>query len=48
MALAMYTMITPKLNPFIYSLRNRDMKKTLGRLFGKVASLIDRVVAELS
>ncbi|XP_076975729.1 olfactory receptor 7C2-like [Tamandua tetradactyla] len=28
----MYTMVTPMLNPFIYSLRNRDMKGALGRL----------------
>ncbi|XP_015992833.2 olfactory receptor 1G1-like [Rousettus aegyptiacus] len=30
----MYTMVTPMLNPFIYSLRNRDMKGALWRLFG--------------
>ncbi|XP_008827043.1 olfactory receptor 1A1-like [Nannospalax galili] len=29
----MYTAVTPMLNPFIYSLRNRDMKAALGRLF---------------
>ncbi|XP_006890795.1 PREDICTED: olfactory receptor 1G1-like [Elephantulus edwardii] len=28
-----YTMVTPMLNPFIYSLRNRDMKGALWRLF---------------
>nr|XP_004662761.1 olfactory receptor-like protein OLF4 [Jaculus jaculus]XP_044986779.1 olfactory receptor-like protein OLF4 [Jaculus jaculus] len=29
-----YTIITPMLNPFIYSLRNKDMKGALWRLFG--------------
>ncbi|XP_004712663.1 olfactory receptor 24-like [Echinops telfairi] len=28
----MYTTITPMLNPFLYSLRNRDMKEALGKL----------------
>ncbi|XP_006977421.1 olfactory receptor 1468-like [Peromyscus maniculatus bairdii] len=28
----MYTVVTPMLNPFIYSLRNRDMKKALIRI----------------
>ncbi|XP_066221688.1 olfactory receptor 1J2 [Saccopteryx leptura] len=32
----MYTVITPMLNPFIYSLRNRNMKEALGKLFSKV------------
>ena len=31
----MYTVVTPMLNPFIYSLRNRDMKGALGRVFLK-------------
>ena len=30
-ASVMYTVVTPMLNPFIYSLRNRDMKGALGR-----------------
>ncbi|XP_024416502.3 olfactory receptor 7A17 [Desmodus rotundus] len=32
-ASVMYTVITPMLNPFIYSLRNRDIKRALKRLF---------------
>ncbi|XP_054431627.1 olfactory receptor-like protein DTMT [Pteronotus mesoamericanus] len=31
----MYTVVTPMLNPFIYSLRNRDMKGALRRVFFK-------------
>ncbi|XP_040856790.1 olfactory receptor 1P1-like [Ochotona curzoniae] len=31
-AAVMYTVVTPLLNPFIYSLRNKDMKQALGRL----------------
>ncbi|XP_011362658.1 olfactory receptor 1G1-like [Pteropus vampyrus] len=33
-ASVMYTMVTPMLNSFIYSLRNRGMKGALWRLFG--------------
>ena len=47
-ASVMYTMITPMLNPFIYSLRNRDMKGALIRLLGRVASLSDGDVAGFS
>ncbi|XP_075399532.1 olfactory receptor 7D4-like [Tenrec ecaudatus] len=34
-ASVMYTVVTPMLNPFIYSLRNKDMKGALGRLLSK-------------
>ncbi|XP_008587523.1 PREDICTED: olfactory receptor 1N2 [Galeopterus variegatus] len=33
-AAILYMVIIPMLNPFIYSLRNRDMKEALGKLFG--------------
>ncbi|XP_055968688.1 olfactory receptor 7A10-like [Sorex fumeus] len=34
-ASVMYTVVTPMLNPFIYSLRNKDIKQALKILFGK-------------
>ncbi|XP_007643396.1 LOW QUALITY PROTEIN: olfactory receptor 1078-like [Cricetulus griseus] len=34
-ASVMYTVVTPMMNPFIYSLRNKDVKSALKRLFGK-------------
>ncbi|XP_006865774.1 PREDICTED: olfactory receptor 1N1-like [Chrysochloris asiatica] len=34
-AAAMYTVVTPMLNPFIYSLRNKDMKGALKRLLSR-------------
>uniref|UniRef100_A0A8D1SYF9 Olfactory receptor n=1 Tax=Sus scrofa TaxID=9823 RepID=A0A8D1SYF9_PIG len=36
-AAVMYAVVTPMLNPFIYSLRNRDMKRALGRLLSRRA-----------
>ncbi|XP_045643398.1 olfactory receptor 7A10-like, partial [Ursus americanus] len=37
-ALVMYTVVSPMLNPFIYSLRNRDIKEALMRFF-RMASI---------
>ncbi|MBZ3878239.1 Olfactory receptor 7C2 [Sciurus carolinensis] len=39
MASVMYTMVTPMLNPFIYSLRNRDITVTLGIVLSKMVPL---------
>ncbi|XP_007089043.2 putative olfactory receptor 7A2 [Panthera tigris] len=36
-ASVMYTVVTPMLNPFIYSLRNRDIKEALRRFSGMAA-----------
>ncbi|MBZ3882478.1 Olfactory receptor 7C2 [Sciurus carolinensis] len=38
-ASVMYTMVTPMLNPFIYSLRNSDIKVALGRVLSKMVPL---------
>ncbi|XP_012581644.1 PREDICTED: olfactory receptor 1P1-like [Condylura cristata] len=39
-AVVVYTVVTPLLNPFIYSLRNKDMKGALGKLLrGQVSFL---------
>uniref|UniRef100_A0A8D1CH48 Olfactory receptor n=1 Tax=Sus scrofa TaxID=9823 RepID=A0A8D1CH48_PIG len=35
-ALVMYTVVTPMLNPFIYSLWNRDIKRALQILLGRI------------
>ncbi|KAM9241658.1 LOW QUALITY PROTEIN: olfactory receptor 7C1-like [Dugong dugon] len=38
MASVMYTVVTPMLNPFIYSLKNRDMKRAVARLLDRAAN----------
>ena len=35
-ASVVYTVVTPMLNPFIYSLRNRDIKRAMRRFFGQM------------
>ncbi|XP_006878020.1 PREDICTED: olfactory receptor 7G3-like [Chrysochloris asiatica] len=39
-ASVMYTVVTPMINPFIYSLRNRDMKGALKKLISVIPSLL--------
>ncbi|XP_006898882.1 PREDICTED: olfactory receptor 7D4-like, partial [Elephantulus edwardii] len=39
-ASVMYSVVTPMLNPFIYSLRNKDVKGALGRLLSKIISCL--------
>ncbi|KAM6168105.1 olfactory receptor 7E178-like [Erethizon dorsatum] len=46
MASLMYTVVTPMLNPFIYSLRNRDIKNTLKKLHSRTV-LISIPVASI-
>ncbi|XP_004615042.2 olfactory receptor 7A17-like [Sorex araneus] len=38
-ASVMYTVVTPMLNPFIYSLRNKDIKRALKNLIGKKTTI---------
>ncbi|NP_001377753.1 olfactory receptor family 7 subfamily A member 115 [Bos taurus] len=45
-ASVMYTVVTPMLNPFIYSLRNKDIKGALKRFF-MMASLKRSVILDL-
>uniref|UniRef100_A0A8C0P670 Olfactory receptor n=1 Tax=Canis lupus familiaris TaxID=9615 RepID=A0A8C0P670_CANLF len=40
-ASVMYTVVTPMLNPFIYSLRNRDMKRALQKVLGEYSMFSD-------
>ncbi|KAM5309018.1 olfactory receptor 7C1-like [Glossophaga mutica] len=47
-ASVMYTVVTPMLNPFIYSLRNRDMKESLQGLLVRVGTLGGGAVTGLS
>ncbi|EDL25078.1 olfactory receptor 860 [Mus musculus] len=35
----MYTMVVPMINPFIYSLRNKDIKKALQKIFSQIIML---------
>ncbi|XP_010617983.1 olfactory receptor 7G3 [Fukomys damarensis] len=37
-ASVIYTVVTPMMNPFIYSLRNKDMLRALGKLICRIAS----------
>ena len=42
-ASVMYTVVTPMLNPFIYSLRNKDIKRALRKFF-RTATILEPIV----
>uniref|UniRef100_G1LY12 Olfactory receptor n=1 Tax=Ailuropoda melanoleuca TaxID=9646 RepID=G1LY12_AILME len=42
-ASVMYTVVTPMLNPFVYSLRNRDIKKALQKVLGRTLLTLLRI-----
>uniref|UniRef100_A0A4W2F1I7 G-protein coupled receptors family 1 profile domain-containing protein n=1 Tax=Bos indicus x Bos taurus TaxID=30522 RepID=A0A4W2F1I7_BOBOX len=42
-ASVMYTVVTPVLNPFIYSLRNKDIKRALRKFF-RMATILEPIV----
>ncbi|XP_017735562.1 PREDICTED: olfactory receptor 7E24-like, partial [Rhinopithecus bieti] len=42
-ASVMYTVVTPMLNPFIYSLRNRDIQSALWRLHSRTVKYLCRI-----
>ncbi|XP_062992656.1 olfactory receptor 6F1-like [Elgaria multicarinata webbii] len=44
----LYTILTPMFNPIVYSLRNKEVKETLCKLFSKVSTLINWSVAAQS
>ncbi|XP_033616609.1 olfactory receptor 7A10-like [Fukomys damarensis] len=43
-ASVMYSVVTPMLNPFIYSLRNKDIKSSLKKLFGRITENVHIVL----
>ncbi|MBZ3872769.1 Olfactory receptor 7C2 [Sciurus carolinensis] len=47
MTSVMYTMVTPMLNPFIYVLRNKDIKVAMGKVLRKIVPLNEIVDARL-